>query len=230
MPKPTSKPNADIIRPGRTIEITHICKLAPNVINRVEINYSAGEANKPFCVGVYMFTRVRVDTLVKNLKANAVKSADVTLDMIKQKLHIGDDDFEIETNTYKVSLLCPLMKFRMKIPSRSTKCRHAQCFNLESYLHMNEKKPTWNCPVCDQNASYDTLMIDSLFVKLLEECKDCDEVEFNADGSWTRCDNKDKSSSKKMNSSSSGQNTSGSKSAEAPMDEDCVDLGKLTSH
>lgn len=34
-PKPTSKPNADIIRPGRSIEITYLIKLAPNIQNRV---------------------------------------------------------------------------------------------------------------------------------------------------------------------------------------------------
>ena len=25
---------------------------------------------------------------------------------------------------------------------------------------MNERKPTWQCPVCDGAATYDTLMVD----------------------------------------------------------------------
>lgn len=28
---------------------------------------------------------------------------------------------------------------------------------------MNERKPTWNCPVCERKALYDTLMIDGYF-------------------------------------------------------------------
>ena len=199
------------------------------------------EAHKSYCIGVYILEKVSVDTLVKGLKATGVKSAELTRDMIKQKLHIGDDDFEIETNTYKVSLLCPLMKFRMQIPSRSTKCRHAQCFNLESYLQMNEKKPTWNCPVCDQNASYDSLMIDSLFVELLEQCKDCDEVEFSADGTWVKCKEGGKdgvggakkpvsssssTSGIKSSASSANLNTSKASSSDMRIDDDCVDLGK----
>ena len=126
------------------------------------------------------------------LKERAMKSADFTRDLIKQKLQISDSDLEIETNTYKVSLMCPLMKFRMQLPGRSSRCQHAQCFNLESYLQMNEKKPTWNCPVCDQQAPFDTLIIDSLFIELLKKCTDCDEVEFTPDGEWHKVSAKEK--------------------------------------
>ena len=28
---------------------------------------------------------------------------------------------------------------------------------------MNEKKPTWTCPVCDSPAKYDDLMVDGYF-------------------------------------------------------------------
>ena len=33
---------------------------------------------------------------------------------------------------------------------------------------MNERKPTWNCPVCDSKALYDNLMIDGYFQEVLE--------------------------------------------------------------
>jgi hypothetical protein len=33
---------------------------------------------------------------------------------------------------------------------------------------MNERKPTWNCPVCDSKAAYDTLLIDGYFQTVLE--------------------------------------------------------------
>ena len=89
--------------------------------------------------------------------------------------------------------MCPLMKFRMNMPGRSTGCKHVQCFDLESYLMMNEKKPTWNCPVCDRKAPFEELVIDLLNQEIIKEIggSDCEEVVFAADGSWKKVSNKD---------------------------------------
>ena len=52
---------------------------------------------------------------------------------------------------------------------------------------MNERKPTWNCPVCDSKASYSDLLIDGYFQEVLES-KDLPEDEndiiLEQDGSW----------------------------------------------
>jgi hypothetical protein len=52
---------------------------------------------------------------------------------------------------------------------------------------MNERKPTWNCPVCDSKALYSDLLIDGYFQEVLES-KDLPEEEneiiLEADGSW----------------------------------------------
>ena len=37
-----------------------------------------------------------------------------------------------------------------------------------SSLQMNERKPTWNCPVCDSKANYSDLLIDGYFQETLE--------------------------------------------------------------
>ncbi|GAB0208132.1 E3 SUMO-protein ligase PIAS2 [Grus japonensis] len=49
---------------------------------------------------------------------------------------------------------------------------------------MNEKKPTWICPVCDKKAAYESLILDGLFMEILNECSDVDEIKFQEDGSW----------------------------------------------
>ena len=53
-----------------------------------------------------------------------------------------------------------LGKSRMKVPCRSVTCDHLQCFDAVTYLRMNEKKPTWFCPVCDRHAEYSKLIVD----------------------------------------------------------------------
>jgi hypothetical protein len=173
------------------------------------------ENNKSHCVGVYLFRKVSVESLIENLKKNCTKEAEVTRKMVREKLQISDSDFEIETNTYKVSLHCPLMKFRLRLPGRSNRCRHVQCFDIESYLMMNEKKPTWNCPVCDQYVPYDTLIIDGLFLDILAKAKGLEEVQFNSDAEWSKTTVDEKSSN-----NSNNNNTSSSKSNKEVSNED----------
>ena len=53
-----------------------------------------------------------------------------------------------------------LGKMRLTIPCRALTCSHLQCFDATLYIQMNEKKPTWVCPVCDKKAPYEHLIID----------------------------------------------------------------------
>lgn len=53
-----------------------------------------------------------------------------------------------------------LGKMRLTIPCRAITCSHLQCFDATLYIQMNEKKPTWVCPVCDKKAPYEHLFID----------------------------------------------------------------------
>lgn len=90
--------------------------------------------------------------------------------LVKEKLN-EDADCEIATTSLRVSLLCPLGKFRMNVPCRATTCNHLQCFDASVYLEMNERRATWTCPVCDKPALYDNLVIDGYvneFIMILE--------------------------------------------------------------
>lgn len=52
---------------------------------------------------------------------------------------------------------------------------------------MNERKPTWTCPVCDKPALYDHLVIDGYFQEVLNSHKllpDVNEIQLLQDGSW----------------------------------------------
>ena len=35
-------------------------------------------------------------------------------------------------------------------------------------MQMNERKPTWVCPVCDQDAHFDLLNLDGYFQQVVE--------------------------------------------------------------
>lgn len=53
---------------------------------------------------------------------------------------------------------------------------------------MNERKPTWNCPVCDKAALYENLVVDGYFQEVLVSnllTNDDSEIQLHKDGSWS---------------------------------------------
>src|SRR5688572_30627779 len=49
---------------------------------------------------------------------------------------------------------------QMQIPCRSSTCEHLQCFDGWAFILMNEKKPSWICPICDRPAKLNSLVVD----------------------------------------------------------------------
>ncbi|TNN68982.1 E3 SUMO-protein ligase PIAS1 [Liparis tanakae] len=139
-------------------------------------------------MAVYLVKQQSSTVLLQRLRAKGIRNPDHSRALIKEKL-TADPDSEIATTSLRVSLLCPLGKMRLMIPCRALTCSHLQCFDATLYIQMNEKKPTWVCPVCDKKAPFEHLIIDGLFVEILNSCTDCDEIQFKEDGSWApmRC-------------------------------------------
>ena len=74
-----------------------------------------------------------------------------------------------------------------------------QCFDASTFLQMNERKPTWNCPVCDKKALYDDLMIDGYFQEILDSKETTGEehIMLERDGSWKLAPKEEEEGAKK---------------------------------
>ncbi len=82
---------------------------------------------------------------------------------------------------------------------------------------MNERKPTWNCPVCNSKAFYTDLLIDGYFEEVMDSKDlpaDENEVILEADGSWKPVPKDEKEDEKKAKEKAD-------KKDEA---EDCIEL------
>ncbi|CAF3846643.1 unnamed protein product, partial [Rotaria magnacalcarata] len=96
-----------------------------------------------------------------------------------------DDDLEVASTSIRIPLQCPAMRIRMRAPGRATTCKHVHCFDLEGYLRMNEKKPTWLCPVCNKQALYTDLFIDQFFIDIINKCStNVQAIEYEINGQW----------------------------------------------
>lgn len=135
-------------------------------------------------MAVYLVRVFTAADLFSQLKLCSVESAERCRERIQDKLRF-DPESEIATTGLRVSLICPLVKMRLGVPCRVLTCAHLQCFDAVFFLQMNEKKPTWTCPVCDKPAPFELLTIDGLLSEILKETsEDIEEIEYLTDGSW----------------------------------------------
>ncbi|CAL7950097.1 unnamed protein product [Xylocopa violacea] len=184
-PIPTNKPGVEPKRPPRPVNISPLVKLSPTVANQIHVTWSA-DYGRRYAIAVYLVRKLSSAELLSRLKNRGVRHSDYTRGLIKEKLN-EDADSEIATTSLRVSLACPLGKMRMCTPCRASTCSHLQCFDASLFLQMNERKPTWNCPVCDKPALYDNLVIDGYFQEVLNSKKlllDVNEIQLLQDGSW----------------------------------------------
>uniref|UniRef100_A0A4W5LVJ0 SP-RING-type domain-containing protein n=1 Tax=Hucho hucho TaxID=62062 RepID=A0A4W5LVJ0_9TELE len=144
-------------------------RLSSAVPNQISITWT-------YSVLVYLVRQLTSPLLLQRLRMKGIRNPDHSRALIKEKL-TADPDSEIATTSLRVSLMCPVSKTRWKH-------LHFICFDAALYLQMNEKKPTWVCPVCDKKAPYESLIIDGLFMEILNDCSDVDEIKFQEDGTW----------------------------------------------
>jgi len=123
-----------------------------------------------------------VDELVKIVSEQRTIDFQTCFQRVVNSFH-GND--EIEELSLHVSLRCPISLLRITIPSRGRDCKHLQCFDLQSYLSLNEKNPKFICPCCHKPLPFFSLVVDEYFHTVLKESKNgIDEAEINPDGKW----------------------------------------------
>lgn len=174
-----------LTRFSRPIDCTQFIKLNPNLVNHIIVNWIQDEKN--YVMAVYVVKQLSADTLFQKLCGKATRSSEDTKNDIIKKLTDVDPDFA--TTSYSFSLICPLGKIKMKVPAKSIKCNHLQCFDAFTFILMNEKNSTWMCPTCDKPCLYDDIQIQSYFFDIITNHAlddSCNEIEILADGTWRK--------------------------------------------
>ncbi|KAG5336948.1 PIAS3 ligase, partial [Acromyrmex heyeri] len=224
-PIPTNKPSVEPKRPPRPVNISPLVKLSPTVGNEIRVTWSA-DYGRRYAIAVYLVRKLSSAELLSRLKNRGVRHSDYTRGLIKEKLN-EDADSEIATTSLRVSLACPLGKMRMCTPCRASTCSHLQCFDASLFLQMNERKPTWNCPVCDKAALYDNLVIDGYFQEVLNSNKllpDVNEIQLLQDGSWENLVLKKEKDKDKDKDKEKSETKTATDSRDNKIDVDTVDL------
>lgn len=130
----------------------------------------------------------------------------------------------LTVSSMKVSLRCPLALTRITTPVKGKRCHHVQCFDLENFLEYSRRSSKFECPVCNKNTAYPSMLVISPYIEYaLEKYTDCDEVEISQDGSMVpverkqigiASDDEEEDMSKSRTSGGTGSTHGGSKPAE----------------
>jgi hypothetical protein len=157
---PPSKAGVDPKRQKRPIKITSqirslIEKGVSSRLSYIDITVWAqwkeeGNQGKTWGISLELGEQINSDTLLSRVRKTTIPREE-TIRIVKEKL---DPNSDVATTSLRVKLLCPVGCSRMTVPTRTIKCKHLQCFDSALYLKMNEKKPTWKCPVCDIEAYF----------------------------------------------------------------------------
>ncbi|KAK0406014.1 hypothetical protein QR680_018317 [Steinernema hermaphroditum] len=153
----------------------------------IEVRWS--ETTTRFAIGMYHVTHWSYKDLLARIRPNerSIRTKEQTKHLIAKVLS-ADKDSDMRIDTIRVSLLCPLTLKRMQCPAKGRQCGHLQCFDLESFLQMNECRPKFNCPVCPKRISLMNLVVDEFFLNLIKSTKEArpriKEVELREDASY----------------------------------------------
>ena len=91
---------------------------------------------KSYTLSIQLVRRISIDHLVNTITKREI-----------QVNNNHDKDTEIEdlglmATRHRVSLICPITQALIHLPVKSSYCSHFACFDLRSFLQMNEKSFT----------------------------------------------------------------------------------------
>ncbi|KAI4597057.1 SUMO ligase siz1 [Pestalotiopsis sp. 9143b] len=161
----------------RPVDITEALRLdKASYVNNVEFTYAL--TNKKFHLALFLCKLAPVEDLAAKIKLKRIAKATV----LKERAKAANDPDVVATSEV-LSLKCPLTYGRLKDPCRSTTCSHIQCFDVTSYLYLQEQGPQWLCPICNKPATFENLAIDEYVKDILDTTdEDTEQVTIEPDG------------------------------------------------
>eukprot|EP00053_Salpingoeca_punica_P018256 m.178524 g.178524 ORF g.178524 m.178524 type:complete len:559 (+) comp17395_c0_seq6:405-2081(+) len=148
----------------------------------VEVVPSRSLASNDFYIAVQVCKRVSADDLLPTIvHVSAAERRETIIAHAKQQ---RDEDLQVHDTSF-VPLSCTISQSRIQLACRGKDCTHVQCFDARTYFHINEKRETWACPVCQKTALPQDLLIDDFFMDILSATGPDDiEIELKGDATW----------------------------------------------
>ncbi|CAI5520662.1 unnamed protein product, partial [Closterium sp. Naga37s-1] len=88
----------------------------------------------------------------------------------------GSSDLIVMQDHVTLNLRCPMSGSRIREAGRFRECAHMGCFDLHTFIEINQRARKWQCPVCMKLYALDSLIIDPFFHRVCEEMAQYDRA------------------------------------------------------
>ncbi|KAK9469000.1 PINIT domain-containing protein [Lipomyces arxii] len=170
-------------KPGtaKPADLTSYMVKDANYRNVIEV-YNGYSARPRFAFIVSLARQRSVQDIVTRIMSGRHLAKETVIAQIQKK---NSDDDDIITTSTIMSLKCPLSFSRLQVPIRSMKCTHVSCFDATSYIQLQEQATTWQCPICNNYAPIEDIVVDSYVDDILKKTPNSVEaVEIDPTGLW----------------------------------------------
>ncbi|KAF2666286.1 hypothetical protein BT63DRAFT_416679 [Microthyrium microscopicum] len=165
----------------KPVDITAFLKKRPDgqgsLNNKITVTYALTE--KPFQMIVYLVEKATIDSLKAQVQLRAISK-----DRVLKEMRSKAEDPDLVATSFVMSLKDPVSFQRIQIPCRGSLCHHTRCFDLGTYLEMQEQAPQWDCPICSKQAAFSDLAVDLYVKEILDTSKSSESVTIEPDGRW----------------------------------------------
>lgn len=108
-----------------------------------------------------------IESIMDTMRAQPPVSKEKTIQLI---VDYFSNDTEVQLDKEVIKLIDPLSAAKIKIPARSSQCAgHFTCFDLETSLKLAEQSQELKCPHCQEEFSFEQIVIDDYFSSILQE-------------------------------------------------------------
>lgn len=189
-----NRPGSQLLGANGRDDGPNVSQYTRDGINKISIT---GCDARIFCVGVRLVKRRTLQQILNMIpKESDGERFEDALARVRRCVGGGgtaddadsDSDLEVVADSFTVNLRCPMSGSRMKIAGRFKPCVHMGCFDLETFVEMQQRSRKWQCPICLKNYSLEHIIIDPYFNRvatMMQSCgEDTTEIEVKPDGSW----------------------------------------------
>jgi hypothetical protein len=161
-PNPNAKKRKD-----SPCNITHLLDTGLNSISLVKSN-----DEQDYAVAVILVEMLVEDALISEIETRNIQPLEESKAYVRDIMKSDTDELVSEMQT--VSLRCPYAMNLLSKPARGVRCKHIQCFNLDSYIKLQRRSKAnrWKCPICKEFAF--NLYVDKFMEQI---CKDACELD-----------------------------------------------------
>lgn len=135
-----------------------------------------------YYMSIYLVNVIKTEDIVNKICEHTRILSNATLYYLKKS---QNPDNGLLATSIIISLECPISGSIMKVPVKSTKCLHIECFDAFWYLQSQRQVANGRCPICSKFIKTEDLAVSEFIEDILSTCpSNCRKVQLTNDGNW----------------------------------------------